>query len=437
MRQIRWPWGGYRDLILCLLWPTVSLAQEGRPIMQYLASDSVAWQHIKKEQIQQLLQESQAELEKINSQKQGLAVKTLSRSLRVNLRESLRDASATPIAPLQQSETEIGPSGRTNKASTNEFSLQNKELSLLDEREERMKTQIAALNQALSLQAKALEVQKLYQNNLYLGGGAVVFFLTLLSVNLYRSNALKKKNNALLAQEKEKTESLLLNILPRPVAEELKTQGKAPVKYYERASVLFTDFKGFTTFAEKMSPTELVEELEKCFTGFDEIINRHGLEKIKTIGDAYMCVGGIPEANRHNPVDMVLAGLDILRFMEEKRAKRRQQGQEYWELRLGINSGELIAGVIGKSKFAYDVWGDTVNVASRMESSGEVGKVNISENTYRLVKDFFVCHYRGKINAKNKGEVDMYFVESIRPELSENGAGILPNARFRELLAVL
>jgi class 3 adenylate cyclase len=142
----------------------------------------------------------------------------------------------------------------------------------------------------------------------------------------------------------------------------------------------------------------------------------------------------VPEANKDNPINVVLAGLDIQRFMEDRKVKHQEEGGDYWDLRLGINSGELIAGVIGKSKFAYDVWGDTVNTASRMESSGEISKVNISGNTYELVKDFFECTHRGKINAKNKGEVDMYFVDRIKPELSEQGQGRTPNEDFSELM---
>ncbi|MCB1315201.1 MAG: adenylate/guanylate cyclase domain-containing protein, partial [Leptospiraceae bacterium] len=158
----------------------------------------------------------------------------------------------------------------------------------------------------------------------------------------------------------------------------------------------------------------------------------HGMEKIKTIGDAYMAAGGLPDANRTNPVDAVLAGLEIRDFMAAMRAAKRNAGQPYWELRLGIHSGPLMAGVIGHQKFAYDVWGDTVNTASRMESSGVAGEINVSSATYDYIKHFFACEYRGKIQAKNKGAIDMFLVQRILPDLSADAAGTQPNEQFRE-----
>jgi class 3 adenylate cyclase len=183
-----------------------------------------------------------------------------------------------------------------------------------------------------------------------------------------------------------------------------------------------------------MSPEELVKELDDFFAYFDKVVERHGLEKIKTIGDAYMCAGGIPNPNITHPVDMVLAGLDIQRYMEKMKSIKIAEGKPYWELRLGIHTGSLVTGVVGKKKFAYDIWGDTVNTASRTESSGVTGMVNISETTYNLVADFFVCEYRGKIAAKNKGELDMYLIKHIKPELSLDGKGESPNQVFRENL---
>jgi class 3 adenylate cyclase len=212
-------------------------------------------------------------------------------------------------------------------------------------------------------------------------------------------------------RQKEQIEQLLLNILPEQTAQELKEKGTATPKHYESVTVMFTDFKNFTKIAERLSPSNLVEELNRCFMAFDEIIERHNLEKIKTIGDAYMCAGGIPTANATNARDAVLAGLEIQAFMQTMKAEKEAKGEPCWELRIGIHTGPVVAGVVGKKKFAYDIWGDTVNIASRMETSGEPGKVNISGATYELVKDQFTCTHRGKISAKNKGEVDMYFVE--------------------------
>ncbi|TAG88843.1 MAG: adenylate/guanylate cyclase domain-containing protein [Bacteroidetes bacterium] len=297
--------------------------------------------------------------------------------------------------------------------------------------------EIETLKQALNYQTTALDLKNAQQRTYYLISIAVFVILSLVAFNFYRHNNIRKKANTLLAKEKELTEverkksdDLLLNILPLSVAQELKEKGAAPVKYYERATVLFTDFKGFTNVAEKMTPNELVQELGNCFAKFDEIVGNHNLEKIKTIGDAYMCAGGLPEANKVNPFDAVLAGLEMQAFMAEQHKSRAKEGKDYWYCRLGINSGDLIAGVIGKKKFAYDIWGDTVNTASRMESSGEVGKVNISENTYQIVKNYFECEHRGKISAKGKGEVDMYFVNRLKPEFAKDTDGIVANDLF-------
>ncbi len=217
-----------------------------------------------------------------------------------------------------------------------------------------------------------------------------------------------------IERERKKSDELLLNILPEEVAEELKQKGFATPKHYELVSVLFTDLKGFTSIAERLSAEEIIQKLNYCFQAFDQIVQKYDLEKIKTIGDAYMCAGGIPNANTTNPVDIVRAALEMQVFMEEWKKEAKAKGEAVFELRLGINTGNVVAGVIGTRKFAYDIWGDAVNLASRMESSGEVGKVNISGATYELVKDYFHCVYRGKIEAKNKGEIDMYFVEGTK-----------------------
>jgi class 3 adenylate cyclase len=222
------------------------------------------------------------------------------------------------------------------------------------------------------------------------------------------------QNLILIEEERRKSDSLLLNILPASTANELKERGEALPRHYERVTILFTDFVGFTFVAERMSPQELIAELNHCFFEFDKIIERHGIEKIKTIGDAYMCAGGIPVANTTNPFDVVSAALEIRDFVTHTRQERLAAGKDYWEVRIGVNTGPVMAGVVGKNKFAYDIWGDAVNIAARLESSGKSGKVNISENTYLLIKEKFECSYRGKVLAKNKGEIDMYFVEKIK-----------------------
>jgi class 3 adenylate cyclase len=239
------------------------------------------------------------------------------------------------------------------------------------------------------------------QRNLFIGGTALMLLLaSSIFVGLKRT-----------AKEKKRSEELLLNILPEEVAEELKAKGEAEARLIEEVTVLFTDFKGFTALSEQLTPKELVKDLHECFTAFDNIMQKHGLEKIKTIGDAYMAAGGVPTPNTTHAVDVVMAALEIRQFMEEGKAKKISNQQPYFEIRIGVHTGPVVAGIVGVKKFSYDIWGDTVNTAARMESSGETGKVNISATTYNLVKEKFVCVHRGKVQAKGKGEIDMYFVE--------------------------
>ncbi len=228
--------------------------------------------------------------------------------------------------------------------------------------------------------------------------------------------------------EKEKTENLLANVLPRNTASEIMETGKAAKVKYNFVTVLFSDIQGFTKLAEEMNPELLIDELDKFFFYFDSVVGKYGIEKIKTIGDAYMCAGGIPEKNRTNPVEVILAALEMQDYMLRLKKTSGIGGMELWDIRIGIHTGTVVAGVVGQKKLSYDIWGDTVNTASRMESSGEAGKINISGTTCEFVKDFFICEYRGKMPVKYKGEIDMYFVNGIVPDLrDENGK---PNSRF-------
>ncbi|MEM7179273.1 MAG: adenylate/guanylate cyclase domain-containing protein [Spirochaetota bacterium] len=231
-------------------------------------------------------------------------------------------------------------------------------------------------------------------------------------------------------EEREKSEKLLLNILPGTVAEELKESGFVEPRSYDSVTVLFTDFVGFTKIAETISPADLVKELDGCFSQFDDVVSRNQLEKLKTIGDAYMCAGGLPVENNTHPIDACLAALEFREFMIQMEKIKQSINFPYWQLRIGMNTGPITAGVIGKNKFAYDIWGDTVNTASRMESTGVPGKINISHNTWLLVKDFFACEYRGEIQAKGKGMVKMYFLNQIHSDLSMDEYGLLPNEMF-------
>lgn len=260
---------------------------------------------------------------------------------------------------------------------------------------------------AVELKNKDIQIAKLKKRNeriLFISGFTALLLITGI---LFRSFKKQQHSNYLLSKEKKRSDDLLLNILPSEVAEELKETGSAHARQYEDVSVLFTDFVGFTRTAQQLSAQTLVKELHECFTAFDVIIERNGLEKIKTIGDAYMAVCGLPQSDPLHAVKTVQAAIEISAFMEERKKRERA-----FEIRIGINSGPVVAGIVGVKKFAYDIWGDTVNTAARMEQHSEAGRINISQSTYELVKDDYRCDYRGKIAAKNKGEVAMYFVEA-------------------------
>ncbi|MBN1158638.1 MAG: hypothetical protein JXA61_04595 [Bacteroidales bacterium] len=252
--------------------------------------------------------------------------------------------------------------------------------------------------------------------------------------NLEKANQLleeqKEKINLqkrTIEDEQQRSEKLLLNILPFEVAKQLKTKGRAGTRHYKMVSVVFADFKGFSKISKTLEPKDLVNILDGYFARYDEIIEKHYLEKIKTIGDAYMFAGGLPLSNKSNPFDAVLASLEIQHYMNTLNDARVLQNLPVWELRIGIHTGPVVAGVVGKKRLAYDIWGDTVNIASRMEQGGHVGMVNISGVTYDYIREFFECDHRGKIDTKNTGKTDMYFVNRIRPKYSKDNLGMEPN----------
>ncbi|MBK8499707.1 MAG: tetratricopeptide repeat protein [Flavobacteriales bacterium] len=221
-----------------------------------------------------------------------------------------------------------------------------------------------------------------------------------------------RRSRAAIQREKDRSDDLLHNILPVEVATELKDKGHADAKHFDQVTILFTDFKGFTEVSQLLSPAELVDELNVCFKAFDKIMGEHGIEKIKTIGDAYMAAGGVPQARAGSVRDSVRAGLAMQEFMEERARAREAEGKPAFRMRVGLHTGPVVAGIVGDRKFQYDIWGDAVNLASRMESSGEVGEVNISAATHELLKDDADLTFtaRGKVLAKGKGELEMYFV---------------------------
>jgi adenylate cyclase len=241
---------------------------------------------------------------------------------------------------------------------------------------------------------------------------ATLCLMMLVAGGLWSSLNFVRKSRAALKIEKDRSEELLLNILPEEIAEELKEKGSVNTQEHNLVSILFTDFKSFTQTAANMTPKNLVEEINVCFKAFDLIVEKYQIEKIKTIGDAYMAAGGLPHPFEHSFKNVLLAGLEMQEFITKRVAENKQNNIPAFEMRLGIHAGPIVAGIVGVKKFQYDVWGDTVNTASRMESNCEVGRVNISETLYDIVKDYpeFDFEYRGEIAAKGKGDVKMYFV---------------------------
>ena len=275
------------------------------------------------------------------------------------------------------------------------------------------------------LDSELRQAQLKRTRNIYLFGGLAVMAT---AAGLWSRLRLVHRSRAAIQKEKDRSEELLLNILPEEVAKELKAKGSAEAVQIDQVTVLFTDFKGFTAMSEVLSPRDLVRDLNECFSAFDHITEKYGIEKIKTIGDAYMAAGGLPTPNTTHAVDVINAALEMRDFIAEGKAQKIAAGLPYFEIRIGVHTGPVVAGIVGVKKFQYDIWGDTVNTASRMESSGEVGQVNISEATYALVREVregvevpaFGFTPRGKVQAKGKGEMEMYFAWR-----SSDGAGDL------------
>mgnify|MGYP003393105826 CR=1 FL=1 len=243
--------------------------------------------------------------------------------------------------------------------------------------------------------------------------------------------------NGEIAAERDKADRLLRNVLPDSIADELKAHNQVAPRFFESATIMFTDFQGFTRLTEQIEPKGLVEQLNQFFSAFDGIAQRHRLEKLKTIGDAYMCAGGLPVTNRSHPVDACLAALSIQDYMARANKQREKLRLPLWELRVGLHTGPVIAGLVGQRRFIYDVWGDAVNVAARMETAGGAGQVNLSEATMNRVKNLFEFEDRGAIEVKSKGPLRMYYIRRILPGLASDPAGRAPNGAFHEKCATL
>jgi class 3 adenylate cyclase len=276
---------------------------------------------------------------------------------------------------------------------------------------------------SLALQQTNLELQNATLQNeqskyvFMLMGAGVLFVILLALLNYYRFRAKKRLSNKLeqqnhiIEEERQRSDELLLNILPANIANELKEKGKATARKFNEASILFADFKNFTRISTQLTPEKLVEEIDTTFKAFDNIISHYDdIEKIKTVGDAYICASGL--VNRKTiPANLIKAALEMQEYLEDMKHEKIRRNEPFFEARIGIHTGPVVAGVVGLKKFAYDIWGDTVNIAARMESNCEPGKVNVSESTYRLIKYNYDCQYRGKVAAKGKGMIDMYYVQ--------------------------
>ncbi len=265
----------------------------------------------------------------------------------------------------------------------------------------------------LEKEAVIQELNKKRQKNIIYAIGGALFLIGLLSLGLYRRYRFIQETNMIIEKEKNRSEELLLNILPEETAQELKESGKVKAKRFESVTVLFTDFVGFTAYAKNLEPEELVNSVDYYFSKFDGIMEKFGVEKIKTIGDAYMCAAGLPEPDEFHVFRALQAAFEIIEFIKESKNTEMDDLTQF-DVRIGMNTGPIVAGVVGTKKFAYDIWGDSVNVASRMETKSLPGRINISESTYELIKDVYECEYRGEIDVKNKGMMKMYFVKGIK-----------------------
>jgi len=276
---------------------------------------------------------------------------------------------------------------------------------------ERAQAEMETLRATNELELRSLQQKR--QRAALWAVGVTALLLIIVTGGTYGRYRYMRKTNKIISRERDRSENLLLNILPKETAQELKQNGRVRAQRFDSVTILFSDFKGFTQQAESMEPEDLVKSIDYYFSHFDTIMDKYGLEKIKTVGDAYMCAGGLPNPIENHALRVVEAAQEMIAFVEANK-ENTSSGLTPFDMRIGINSGPVVAGVVGIKKFIYDIWGDAVNVASRMESASEIGKINVSEETYRLISEYYDCEARGSIPVKNHGEMNMYFVKGKR-----------------------
>lgn len=375
------------------------------------------------------LQQSRYETEQLKLKTANLALEAERREDEVRLLQAQKDIDEARLAEARlralQASSALQLQRQKWDAETKERLIAGLKQQEQIDRAQRLADSVRVV-QLRNDQAFQQREQENFKKFVYILGGLGLLIAALLGIGWWfarrAGRRLAIQNRKIEAQkeqielERQKSDRLLLNILPDEVAQELRTHGYASPRFYNAATVLFTDFLNFTKLSQTLSPERLIDELDECFLAFDEICEKYGLEKIKTIGDAFMCAGGLPVPNNTHPVDVVKAALEMLSWLEKR--NRENPNAVFRQMRIGIHTGPVIAGVIGKNKFAYDIWGDAVNLAARLEELGEPGRVNISGATLEEIKDHFRCVYRGKKEVHNKGLVDMYFIEEA---LGANG----------------
>jgi class 3 adenylate cyclase len=338
------------------------------------------------------------------------------KDIAVQQREEATQAKALVEQEMTKKEVEIQTMSEAKAKA--ELKAQMRKIRIDSLENKRVRDSLTIVQQTITVRNVQLESERGRYVSYLLGiGGLALAALSVMFFLRFRAN--KKtavtlaKQNKLIEQERERSDELLYNIMPVEVAKELKEKGAATAQKFPEATVLFTDFKNFTQIAERLSPEKLVEELNTCFRAFDHIVSQYpDIEKIKTIGDAYLCASGLVK-NKTIPKNIVKAALEMQEFLNEIKEERQRKGEPFFEARIGLHTGPVVAGVVGFRKFAYDIWGDTVNLAARMEENCEPGRVNISETTYGLVKYSFECASRGRLDVKNKGLMEMYYVKKV------------------------